>query len=147
MIVDIGAAIADVKSEFDRFRTAAYNDPSGTLLEYAATVRTKCQALAAAAQKGARVICRHCVGGGVQPAVDQYRAYLPVVSQLGSRCVAEVQRLRGRGDDAGTAALRKGARNFSDSILNGVRGYEAHLAPLLAVLGGHSMAPAHRPGG
>ena len=146
-ILDIGKAVADVRSEVDRLRGAAYNDPGGTLLEYAAAVRTKCQALAAAAQKGARAMCSHCVGGGVQPAVDQYRAYLPAVAQLGSRCAADVQRLRGRGDEAGATAVRRGARTFSETIVSGMRGYEAHLAPLLSALSGRPMGPARRPGG
>ena len=144
MIIEVGKAVADVKSEVDRFRNAAYNDPGGTLLEYAAAVKTRCQALAAVARQGARVICRHCVGGGVQPAMEQYRAFLPTVSQLGARCAADVQRLRGRGDAAGADALRRGARSLSDNVVNGMRAYEAHIGPLVAALSGRPMTPAPR---
>jgi hypothetical protein len=135
-ISDVGRAVADVRAELDRFQVTASNDPGGTLLEYAGVFQAKCRELATTAQRSSRVMCRRCVGGGAQPAIDQYRAYLPTLAQTASRCAATLQRLR-RGDDAAAAAaLRRGRYDISQSLIAGLRAYEARLSRVLSVLRG-----------
>lgn len=135
-VAAIGRAVAEVKAELDRFRMLSRNESGGEMVESGATLRTRCQELATASQLGRRTMCRSCARRNVQAALDQYRVFLPSLAQLGTRCATTLQRLRGTDPVAGTANLRREARNISDFVVAGLRQYEARLSPVLQALSG-----------
>jgi hypothetical protein len=137
-VTSVARAVADVKAEADRFRTRAFNDPTGSVLESAAAFRTACERLAAVARTGPRMICRHCISGRGQPAFDRYRAFLPSLVGLGGRCAT---RLRTKVTaDVAPAVLRQTAIDMSNLIVTGLRPYEQRVGDIRAVL-----APTPRP--
>ncbi len=131
-VTNVARAVADVKAEVDRFRTRAFNDPIGSVLESAAAFRAACERLTAAARAGPRMMCHSCIGGGGQPAFDRYRAFLPSLAGLGGRCVT---RLRTRvTPEASPAVLRQTAIDMSNLIVAGLRPYERRIGDMQAAL-------------
>lgn len=141
-VVAIGRAVAEVKAELDRFRMLARNDDSGRLTESSDMFRTRCQELAVVAQKAGRTMCRTCLTRGLQPAINQYRAFMPSLARLGTRCAATLGRLRVADPVAAAGNLRRGARNMSTFMVAGLRRYEARLVPVRQAL----MPPPRRGG-
>jgi hypothetical protein len=136
VVVNVGRAVADVKAELDRFQMTAQGNAPGEVLEKSDAFRSKCQDLAAAARRGPRMMCRHCASRAAQVAFDRYKAFLPTLAQLGTRCSNTLQRLRGRDPDAAVQALRRESRNIGDFMVTGFRQYEARLTQVREVLGG-----------
>jgi hypothetical protein len=142
-VVAIGRAVAEVKAEFDRFRMLALNDDSGRLMESSDVFRTRCQELAVAAQKAGHTMCRSCLTRSLQPAINQYRAFMPSLARLGTRCASTLGRLRVADPVTAAGNLRRGARNMSSFMVAGLRQYEARLMPVRQAL----TAPPPRRGG
>lgn len=137
-VTNVARAVADVKAEADRFRTRAFNDPIGSVLESAAAFRTACERLTEVARTAPQMVCRHCIGGHGQPAYDHYRAFLPSLAGLGGRCVT---RLRTKVTaDASPAVLRQTAIDMSNLVVTGLRPYERRVGEIRALL-----VPARRP--
>jgi hypothetical protein len=143
-VVAIGRAVAEVRAEVDRFRMLAFNDDGGRLVESSAVFQTGCQEPAVAAQKAGHTMCRSCLNRSLQPAINQYRAFMPSLARLGSRCAATLGRLRVSDPVAATGNLRRGARNISTFIVAGLRQYEARLTPVRQAL---TAPPPPRRGG
>lgn len=144
-VTDVAAAVADVKAEADRFRTRAFNDPAGAVLESAASFKAACERLAAAARKAPPMICRSCMRGGSQPAFDRYRAYMPSLAGLGGRCVARLR--AGASADASQAQLRRTSIDMSNLVVTGLRPYEQRIGEIRAHLQPATPRPSQRPGG
>lgn len=131
-IIDVGRAVADARAEADRFRTRAFNDPIGSVLESAAAFRAACQHLAEVARSSPRKICRSCLDGGTQPAFDRYRAAMPALESLGNRCAARLRtRVTAR---TPPAALHQEAINLSNLMIRGLGPYERRVADVRANL-------------
>jgi hypothetical protein len=131
-VTNVAQVVADVKAEADRFRTRAFNDPTGSVLESAAAFRTACERLTAAARTAPRMICRSCISGRGQPAFDRYRAYLPSLADLGGRCAT---RLRTKVTaDVSPAILHQTAIDMSNMIVTGLRPYEQRIGAIRATL-------------
>jgi hypothetical protein len=133
---DVGTKVAEVRSTYELYRRAAFNDPNGALLERAALYRTNCRTLAAATRQAEQRICRHCLPHSVQPTVDQYRAHMPALRTVAEQCVTRIDRLKARGDEAAVAAaMRADARAEGDRLAVGLRPYEARVADVRKVMG------------
>ncbi|MFI5206541.1 MAG: hypothetical protein ACHQU8_03915 [Gemmatimonadales bacterium] len=130
-VTNVAQAVADVRAEVDRFRTRAFNDPTGSVLESAAAFRTACERLTAAA-RAARMICRHCIGGRGQPAFDHYRVFMPSLVGLGGRCVTRLR--TSVTADASPAVLRQTAIDMSNMMVAGLRPYEQRIGEIRASL-------------
>ena len=91
------AKVAEVRSTYELYRRAAFNDPNGAVIERATLYRSNCRALAAAARQAEQRICRSCLPPNAQPAINQYRANLPALrSVAGERPL--LRRLPNRAD-------------------------------------------------
>lgn len=133
---DIGTKVAEVRSTYELYRRAAFNDPNGALIERATLYRTNCRALAAAIQQGERRICRNCLPRNVQVSVDQYRAHLPALRAVAEQCATRVDRLRARGDENVVAtAMRADVRAEGDRLALGLRTYETRVRDVRRVMG------------
>ncbi|MFI5280256.1 MAG: hypothetical protein ACHQU1_07160 [Gemmatimonadales bacterium] len=145
VVADVALIVADVKAETDRFRTRAFNDPTGSVLESAAAFRAACERLAAAARAAPPKMCRTCLRPQSQPAFNHYRAFLPTLAGLGGRCAA---RLRTKVTaDASQAVLRQTAIDMSNMMIAGLRPYEARIGEIRATLTPTNSRAAPRPGG
>jgi hypothetical protein len=143
-VTDVAGAVADVKAEVDRFRTRAFNEPTGSVLESAAAFRVACERLAAVARKAPQMICRSCITGRGQPAFDRYRAFMPTLAGLGGRCAT---RLRTKVTaDASPAVLRQTSIDMSNLIVAGLRPYEQRVAEIRATLAPTTPRRAPGPG-
>jgi len=135
-LTDVGTKVAEVRSAYELYRRAAFNDPNGALFERANQYRARCQALAAATRQAERRICRHCLPPNTQPAVDQYRAHLPALRTVAEQCATRIDRLKARGDENTVAtAMRADARTENDRLAAGFRPYEARVADVRRVMG------------
>jgi hypothetical protein len=144
VIVNVGRAVADVKAELDRFQMTAQGNATGEVLESSGNFKAKCQELTAVATRGPRMMCRHCGSREALAAFNNYRLFLPTLAQLGTRCSTTLQRLRARDPDAAAQALKREQRNIGEFMVQGLRQYEARLAPVRTALGGQP--PARRSG-
>ena len=143
-VTSVAEAVADVKAEVDRFRTRAFNDPTGSVLESAAAFRTACERLASVARAAPRMICRHCISGRGQPAFDRYRAFMPSLVGLGGRCVTRLRTKVTPG--ASPAVLRQTAIDMSNMMLAGLRPYEQRIAEIRSTLAPSAPPPPRRRG-
>lgn len=135
-ISDIGTKVAEVRSNYELYRRAAFNDPNGALVERATLYRASCRALAAATTQGEHRICRACLPRTAQPAIDRYRANLPALHAIADQCATRIDRLRARGNEnAVAAAMRADARAEADRLVVGFRPYEARVVDVRRVMG------------
>jgi len=133
---DIGTKVAEMRSTYELYRRAVYNEPNGAIVDRAGLYRTSCQALSAATVQGERRICRNCLPRNVQPAIDQYRVYLPQLKRLADACAARVVQLKARGGEGVVAAaLKADVRPEGDRMANGLRLYEVRLREVRRVMG------------
>lgn len=140
VIYDVGLAVADVRAYIDRFRTVVFNDSNavGTITQVATALKNACAEAARQAATGRRVMCTHCLQSSLQPAFNEYRAYLPSLEGLGQRCAARLQ----QADPAHQkpAQLRDLALSLSQTVVTGLGVYERRLGRVLGAL----RAPARR---
>src|SRR5579859_4020768 len=137
-LTDVAQAVANVRAETDRFRTRAFNDPAGSVLESAVAFRSACDSVAAAATRARRQICRSCQRGRLQATLDNYRVYMPTLAELGRRCAA---RLRARVTASSSqASLHQTALEMSNMLVTGLRTYERKVADVRGAMS----APARR---
>jgi hypothetical protein len=133
---DIGTKVAEVRSTYELYRRAAFNEPNGALVERSALYRTNCRALSTATRQGERRICRSCLPHDVQTTIDQYRAHLPALRTVAEQCVTRIERLRARGgENVVAAAMRADVRAEGDRLANGLRPYEARVADVRRAMG------------
>ena len=144
VVVNVGRAVADVKAELDRFQMTAQGNAPGEVLESSGAFKARCQDLAAVARRGPRMMCRHCGSRAAQAAFDRYRAFLPTLAQLGTRCSNTLQRLRGPDPEAAARAMKREQRNIGDFMVAGLRQYEVRLAAVREAMGGAT--PSRRSG-
>jgi hypothetical protein len=138
-IREVGAKVADVKSYLELYRRAAFNDPSGVVLQNADLFRNSCRALAEETDSGRHVLCRHCLSADAQRAVERYRAYLSSLAQLGRQCAARMVQVRGGSNGAAAVErLRREARPMSARIVAGLTPYEARLREVRIAFGWES---------
>lgn len=134
-ITSIGQRVGDLRSSYDLYRRAAFNDTDAALLQRSAGFRQSCEALAAAATAAARGLCLTCVARSIQGPLQGYRGYLPSLAGVGRRCAASIARLS-RGNQAVAArALRREVRTFGAQLLAGTVPYERHLQRVRVAFG------------
>jgi len=135
-LIEVGTKVAEVRSSYELYRRAAFNDPNGALFERANQYRARCRALAAATSQAQHRICRHCLPPNTQPAIDQYRANLPALRTVAEQCATRIDRLKARGDEnTVAAAMRADARTENERLAAGFRPYEARVADVRRVMG------------
>ncbi len=127
-IIDLGTKVAEVKSGLELFRRAAFNEPTGTVLERSEVFGRSCRNMVSAVRRAEGLLCRSCLPRTAQEAVNAYRNNLPNLSRLGTQCASRLEQLR-RGVSADTAAarLRREARPMSARLTDGLRPYETRL--------------------
>ncbi len=127
-IIDLGTKVAELKSALELYRRAAFNEPTGTVLERAEVFGNSCRTLVTSVTRTQGLLCRSCLPRTAQDAINAYRAYLPTLSRLGQQCSARLRQLRsGASSDTAAARLRAETRPMSDRITEGLRPYEARL--------------------
>jgi hypothetical protein len=143
-ILDIARKVGEVRSVYDLYRRASFNESNSVVLERGTRYGASCRALDSAAQQGRRSICRGCLPRHIQPAVDQYRAYLPTLQRLAASCANRMRQLTAPGD-AGLqgAALRRDVGAAGARLVDGLSVYEARLHLVRVALG---WAPPDPPG-
>jgi hypothetical protein len=135
-LTDIGTKVAEVRSTYDLYRRAAFNDPNGALVERAALYRTNCRALSDATRQGERRICHSCLPRNVQAVVDRYRAHLPALRTVAEQCASRIDRLRARGNEnVVAAAMRADVRAEGGRLVTGLRPYEERVTDVRRVMG------------
>lgn len=135
-VTHIGAAVAEVKSSLELYRRAAFNEPAGALLQWAGRFSRSCQELAQAVERHQGKLCRSCLPSQAQRAVDGYRGYMPALARMGRQCSTRVQRVSASTPaDSVPARLRREARPIGNSIVEGLRPYEAHLQEVRVAFG------------
>lgn len=140
-IAALGTRVAEVRTAIDLYRRASISEPAGIVEERADRVQARCAAMAEAAERARRAICRGCVRPSARPALEGYREQLASVSQVGRRCVGRLAQLRAAPP---SRALREEARPLARRIVEGLRGYEARLRELRDAMGwaAPAVAPA-----
>lgn len=134
-LTDVGTKVAEMRSAYELYRRAVFNQPDGAILERGDLYKNSCSALATSVQRAQRHLCRTCMATNVRPAIEQYRANLPSLARVANQCAARMARLRGRGNAAAAEAMRADIRPEGERLVNGLRPYEARLADVRRVMG------------
>jgi hypothetical protein len=134
-LVDVGTKVAEVRSAYELYRRAVFNQPDGAILVRGDLYQNSCRALAVSVQKAQREICRTCMAPNIRPTIEQYRANLPSLTRMANACSARMARLRERGTAAAADGMRADIRLEGERLLNGLRPYEARLAEVRRVMG------------
>lgn len=143
---DVGTKVAEVRSTYELYRRAAFNEPDGALIERANLYRSNLRTLMAAIVEAQHRICRSCLPRSVQPAVDQYRANLPALSRTAEQSAARIAQLKSRGSTASVAtAMRADVRAEGERLMMGTRTYEARVADVRRVMGWDQTPPVPTP--
>ena len=137
----VAEKVAAVKSAYELYRRAAFNDTDSMMLLRASGYGTACHDLAAAARQQRPRLCRTCMERAAQSAIDQYRAYLPKLQLLGERCAVRMRSLVSRHPAAiRPAVLRHEVGPAGARMVQELRSYELRVAAVRA-----TMAPAAGP--
>lgn len=148
-VTDVGTRVAEVRSAYDQYRRAVFNEADGAIVERATVFRTRCTALAASARLAQRNIVVTRVAPQLRTPLLRYREYLPTLAQVGDQCAARTLRLRGRGSEAAAAtAMRADIRNEGNRVVAGLMPYEARLQDVRVAMGwtGGTQTPTPRRG-
>lgn len=144
---DIGNQVARVKSDLDLFHRATAARPSGEVIQRASGLRSSCDAMASAIQRGLPMLCRGCLARSMQTSIDRYRAYLPALARVGRQCAARIRQLtRSGAEDAQAGALKREANALSARVVGGIVPYEQRLAAVRRAFGWAPASPAPRRG-
>jgi hypothetical protein len=96
-------------------------------------MRQRCRELVTIVQSATGRLCRSCYTASAQRAIDAYRAGLPAVRQVGTRCVNQVTQDQ-RGRDAATA-VRASIHTLGRVLNEGLMPYEAKLLEVRRAFG------------
>lgn len=136
-IMDVGKGVADFRTAHDALRRAVFNSSDAVVVQQMQAMRRSCQDLTEVARVAPARLCRRCFGANAQRAVDAYRAILPTVAQVGTRCSTRMdQDLRAKEP---AATLRRGIWAFTRDAVDGLAPYEARL---LGVRQAFNLVPA-----
>jgi hypothetical protein len=132
-ISDVGRGVGEARSTHELLRRAVFNGPDAQVVERARQMQQRCRELVTIVQSAAGRVCRSCFSASAQRAIDAYRAALPSVTQVGTRCVNQLTRdLRAR--DA-AAAARASIRVIGAAVTSGLLPYEAKLLEVRRAFG------------
>lgn len=147
-VSDVGTKVAELRTSYDLYRRAVFNEPDGAVVQRATAYGTKCRALATAALQAQRHITPGSVSADARPALVRYRENLPSLNRLGQSCGNRMQQLKTRGDERAVAsALRNDVQAQGNQLAQGLTSYEARLHDVRVVMGWEAAAPgARRPG-
>jgi len=124
-IMDVGRSVAEMRTAHEALRRAAFNSPDAMVVQRAQEMRQRCQDLTAVARTAAGRLCRTCFSATVQSAINGYRAVLPGVGQVGTRCSSQIaQFLRAR---TPTEAVRGNIWSVGRTVVDGMVPYEDRL--------------------
>lgn len=143
-ITDVGRGVAEARSTHELLRRAVFNSSDAQVVEKAQQMQQRCRELVTIVRSATGRLCRTCYPAAAQRAIDAYRAGLPAVGQVGTRCANQLMRdLRAR--DA-AAAVRASIRIVGEALTSGLFSYEAKLLDVRRVFGlvGSQTAPARR---
>lgn len=143
----VGLSVAEVKSSLEMFRRATAREPNAIVVERAAALHGKCQAMARTASAESPLLCRGCVEGERRAALERYRAYLSSVARVGNQCAATIARQRrSASTDLAAARLKGEARGIGDAIVAGLVPYEQRLDAVRRAFGWSAPSSASRRG-
>lgn len=148
VLQDVGARVADLRSAYELYRRAVFNEPDGALVQRAAMYQTSCHALMESARSGYRKIAPSRLTALIRTQMSQYKDYLPSVARFAQRCDERMRQLAARGDErVAGAALRADVRAQGEQMVNGLRPYEARLHEVRVVMGWETrpVVPVPRP--
>jgi hypothetical protein len=142
-IMDVGRSVAEMRTAHEALRRAVFNSSDGMVLQQAQEMRRSCQDLTAVARAASPRLCRRCFGASAQRAINAYRAILPSVSQVGTRCASQLtQRLRANGP---AGAVKRSIWALSRTVVEGLWPYEARVQGVRRAFNLHSPPqPARR---
>jgi hypothetical protein len=143
-ITDVGRGVAEARSTHELLRRAVFNSPDAQVVERAVQMQQRCRELVTIAQAATGRLCRSCFSAVAQRAIDAYRAGLPEVRQVGTRCVGQLT-LDQRARNA-PAAVRASIRTIGRLMNEGLVAYEARVLEIRRTFGLISppAAPARR---
>lgn len=142
-ISEVGLQVAAMRTAHDGFRRAVFNFPAAVIVERTQDLRRSCQDLTTVARAAPARICRSCFGAGVQRAINAYRAGLPRVGQVGTRCAAQTARILAAKDPAATA--RRDVYAVTSLVVEGLYPYEARVREVREALHLVPLTPARTP--
>jgi hypothetical protein len=118
------------------------------VVDRATRLQDRCRAMARSAADDGRMLCRTCVQGERQAALERYRAYLASLQQVGRQCSTTVSRQHQEGRVEETAVgLKREARGIGNRIASGLVPYEQRLEAVRRAFGWTSTsAPGSRAG-
>lgn len=132
-ITDVGRSVADLRTAHDALRRAVFNFPDAVVIERGQGMRQRCQDLTAMARGAAGRVCRNCFSAAVQPSINGYRAGLPNVEQVGTRCASQLaQFLRAQKP---AEAVRRNIWAVGRTVVEGMVPYENRLHAVRQALG------------
>ena len=141
-IADLGVKVGELRSVYDQYRRAAFNEQDGEVLERAAMFGRACATLADAARSAERTMCRSCSAARVQPAFNSYRANLPAMQRYAQGCAERVTRLGADGSSQDKArAYRNDAAAAGTRMIQALRVYEERLHAVRVVMGWDQAPP------
>jgi hypothetical protein len=132
-IMDVGRSVAEMRSAHDALRRAAFNSSDGVVVQRVQELRQRCEDLTAVARTAARRLCRNCFSASVQPAINGYRAGLPGVGQVGTRCSSQMAQFLRAATPA--ESVRRSIWSVSRTVVDGMFPYEARLQEVRQAFG------------
>jgi hypothetical protein len=140
-VTNVGSGVAEARSTHELLRRAVFNSSDAQVVERAQEMQQRCRELAAIVQSATGRLCRSCFAAGVQRAIDAYRAGLPSLGQVGTRCANQLTRdLRAQN---AAAAVRASIRIIGEAMTSRLQSYEARLLEVRRVFG--LVAPPNAP--
>ena len=136
VVSDLGVKVGSLRSIYDLYRRAAYNEPDGALMERVDMYQNSCRELAAAAERGEHTMCRNCMAKHVQAAMDAYRAYLPTLQHFAQTCAVRFTTLKAHGTPTTQSKILSTEVNPAGArMVETLRGYETRLGAVRVAMG------------
>jgi len=132
-ISDVGRGVAEARSTHELLRRAVFNSTDAQVVEQARGMQQRCRELVTIVQSATGKLCRSCFSAIAQRAIDAYRAGLPAVRQVGTRCVNQLAQDQ-RSRDAATA-VRASIHTLGQVLTEGLMPYEAKLLEVRRAFG------------
>jgi hypothetical protein len=136
VISDIGIKVSGMRSGYDVFRLAVFNQSDGAVGERAQQLGAACRAVIASIVTGSKTMCRTCIAGANRQAIlAQYRATLPEVQRTAQRCSTRMPAENAAPTAAQIASLRRDVRPIGSQLYQGLLHYENRLNSLRVAMG------------
>jgi hypothetical protein len=147
VVSEVAEKVAALRSGYELYRRAAFNDSDQEAAAAAAAYGTSCRDLAAAARQGRRRLCRSCMEHSLQAAIDQYHGYLPSLEQFARGCATRIGALKPppNATKARFTAIRRAVVPENPRMVKALQGYEQRVAAVRSALITSAPAPAARP--